>query len=98
MEGERLRDGRREPRLADTVAALIARQHEVGGRLRVVRLRRHVAAARLDRLERDRAIRADKRAGRALHVELRASDRRDVALQEFGLAAAVSYTHLRAHE
>src|SRR5207253_10901364 len=67
-EGEGLLDGRWQSGLADSVPALITREQEVGRRLGMVRLRGDVAAARLDVLERDRAIGADERAGRALHV------------------------------
>ena len=85
MEREGLLDRWGQARLAEPVAALVAREQQLGGRLGVVRLGRDVPAARLDVLERHRAVPADQRAGRALHVELGPPDGGDVALEELGL-------------
>ena len=82
-----LLDGRRQACLADPVSALVAREQELGGRFRVMRLRGNVSAARLDGLERDRSVGADEGAGGALHVELGPAHRGDVGLQKLGFAA-----------
>ena len=78
-----------QSRLADAVTALVAREQQLGGRLRVMRLARDIAAARLDVLERHRAVAPDERPRGPLHVELRPPDSRDVTLEELGLAAVV---------